>query len=214
MRWAPIPEIVLLLCPSALLAELPVVEDVPWPPLREQCRQLLQARDTEKIPLSADTVRSLQALVDKKSENPQAAARAAQELLDAYCLLGVSINPESRVKAARGPAAAELRQGQESIVLIRVHNEAGVTSALHLRGPQIVGSGSATPERWLRAELVTAAPFAAKLNGQRLEYRLLRLTTQESGKREATFQFDVGQGTQDLGFRAEVPVLFTIRKRE
>jgi hypothetical protein len=38
------------------------------------------------------------------------------------------------------------------------------------------------------------------------------LRTRQSGKREATFQFDVGQGTQDLGFRAEVPILFAIQK--
>ena len=33
----------------------------------------------------------------------------------------------------------------------------------------------------------------------------------EAGRREATIAFDVGQGTQDLGFRAEVPVLFTVK---
>src|SRR5262249_45925301 len=33
----------------------------------------------------------------------------------------------------------------------------------------------------------------------------------EAGKREATIGFDVGQGTQDLGFRGEAPVLFDIR---
>ena len=32
-----------------------------------------------------------------------------------------------------------------------------------------------------------------------------------AGKREATVGFDIGQGTQDLGFRAEVPILFTVR---
>jgi len=39
---------------------------------------------------------------------------------------------------------------------------------------------------------------------------VLHLIGREAGKREATLQFNVGQGTQDLGFRAEVPVLFTI----
>jgi hypothetical protein len=33
----------------------------------------------------------------------------------------------------------------------------------------------------------------------------------DSGRREATLGFDVGQGTQDLGFRGEVPVLFDIQ---
>jgi hypothetical protein len=37
------------------------------------------------------------------------------------------------------------------------------------------------------------------------------LTALEAGKREATLNFDVGQGTQDLGFRAEVPILFHVK---
>ena len=40
--------------------------------------------------------------------------------------------------------------------------------------------------------------------------RLIHCSTQ-AGKREAVISFDVGQGTQDLGFRSEVPVLFDIR---
>jgi len=42
---------------------------------------------------------------------------------------------------------------------------------------------------------------------------VLRLRASAAGKREATLKFDVGQGTQDLGFRAEVPVLFTVQVR-
>ena len=33
----------------------------------------------------------------------------------------------------------------------------------------------------------------------------------EAGQREATLSFDVGQGSQDLGFRSEIPVLFNVR---
>jgi hypothetical protein len=98
------------------------------------------------------------------------------------------------------------------LVLIKVHNDGGVTHQLRVRGPEIVRPGKRDAERWLRATLVPQAPFGEKLSGRRLEYRLLRLQPRESGKREATFQFDVGQGTQDLGFRAEVPILFSIQK--
>jgi hypothetical protein len=44
-----------------------------------------------------------------------------------------------------------------------------------------------------------------------VEYVLLRLRPREAGKREATLHFDVGQGSQALGFCAEVPILFTIK---
>ena len=53
---------------------------------------------------------------------------------------------------------------------------------------------------------------ANPLGGQKLEYAVLTLRAEESGKREATLKFDAGQGTQDLGFRAEVPILFRVTK--
>ena len=47
-------------------------------------------------------------------------------------------------------------------------------------------------------------PLAAKLSGLALEYRIVQLYSRDAGKREAKIGFDVGQGTQDLGFRNEV----------
>jgi hypothetical protein len=200
-----------VVAPAGAQTPLPLVEDVRWQPFRKHCRQLLRALDAAQAPLPAETVRSVQALLDKKPDNPEAAARAVQKLLDPHCLLAVSINPESRVKAARGPAAIELQQNQPAVVLIKVYNDGGVTHRLRVHGPGILRDDEAAEGRWLRAVLVTDAPFGPELSGRRLEYRLLRLTPREVGKREATFQFDVGQGTQDLGFRAEVPILFVIR---
>ena len=49
------------------------------------------------------------------------------------------------------------------------------------------------------------------LSGLKVEYALAMIYSSEAGRREATIGFDVGQGTQDLGFRGEVPVLFNIR---
>jgi hypothetical protein len=129
---------------------------------------------------------------------PGAATAEAQE---ARCLLVVSINPESRVKAVRGSALAELRHGVPTVVTVKVVNEAGVTAGVSVSGP---GTGEGG---WLDARFAGSN----RLRGSRVEYLRLRLTPREPGKREATFRFDVGQGTQDLGYRAEVPVLFTVR---
>jgi hypothetical protein len=123
--------------------------------------------------------------------------------LESRSLLVVSINPESRVKAQRGFAPAELWRGEPHIVIVKVINEAGVTAPVALTGPGIGDGG------WLDARFVGQR----RLRGERVEYLLLSLTPREAGQREATFRFDVGQGTQDLGFRAEVPVLFRIRTR-
>jgi hypothetical protein len=193
-------------------AALPVVEEVEWVPFHDHCRQLIQAMDKAGSPLPAKALRQLKSLLDRRPDHPEAASSAVQKLLDAHCLMGVNINAESRVKAARGPADIVLHQDRSAVVLIKVHNDGGVTHALRVHGPELVRAGQRGTGRWLEADLVTSTLFAPELSGRRLEYRLLRLTPRESGKREATFQFDVGQGTQDLGFRAEVPILFSVRK--
>ena len=38
---------------------------------------------------------------------------------------------------------------------------------------------------------------------------MIQIYSRDAGKREAKLSFDVGQGTQDLGFRSEVDILFT-----
>ena len=53
--------------------------------------------------------------------------------------------------------------------------------------------------------------MTANLSGLKVEYAIALIYSSEAGKREATLGFDVGQGTQDLGFRGEVPVLFDVR---
>lgn len=52
--------------------------------------------------------------------------------------------------------------------------------------------------------------MTGNLSGLRVEYSIAMIYSSEAGKREATIAFDIGQGTQDLGFRAELPVLFEI----
>jgi hypothetical protein len=191
--------------PAGAQSDLVLVEDVELGPLREHCRQLLQA------PLPAETKCALQALLQEAKDGPSLAAEV-QKLLDPHCLIGITINPESRVKAARGPAPAGLRLGRENFVLIKVHNDAGVTHALRVDGPHLRSAERAEEGRWLEAATHVSPPLGKTLTGGRLEYVLLRLTPHEAGKREATLRFDVGQGTQDLGFRAEVAVLFLVKK--
>ncbi len=189
---------------------LPVIEEVDAKPLREQCRRLLQALEGQSSPLSAENVKELQSLL-KDGGDPEKAGARIQALLDAHCLIGVHINPESRVKAARGPAPAELQHSRPVVFLVKVHNEAGVTHGLTVSGPQLRTGAKAEAGHWLEAAVQTDRPLRKTLTGQKLDYVVVRFTAHEAGKREATLQFDVGQGTQDLGFRAEVPVLFVIR---
>ena len=51
-------------------------------------------------------------------------------------------------------------------------------------------------------------PLRETLGGLKVEYRVVSLYSRDVGQREAKLAFNVGQGTQDLGFRSEVDVLF------
>jgi hypothetical protein len=192
-------------------APLPAVDEVAWKPFRENCRLLLQALEKQKTPFPATTTKKLNTLLDSEPEDKPAALNAVKKLLDARCLIGVHINPEGRVKVARGPAAALLQRGRPTVLLVRIHNEGGVTGSLTVNGPGLCNVRKKGPGQWLEATLPSSAALKSALSGHALEYRLLQLTARQAGKREATFTFDVGQGSQDLGFRAEVPILFTIK---
>jgi hypothetical protein len=202
----------LCVAPSVVLAQasLPVVEEADFAALQRQCANLAAVAEQAKGLFDDRTLQTLRRLAREEGKARDGVERV-QKLLDPFCLVGVSINPESRVKAARGPATAELRKGEEVYLLVRVHNDAGVTNRLALTGPQL--RDAKNPGGWLEASVFLREPLAKTLDGGKLQYIVVRLKAHEAGKREATLKFDVGQGTQDLGFRAEVPILFTVRER-
>ena len=69
----------------------------------------------------------------------------------------------------------------------------------------------AVDDRWLEVQTFDAQPLTKTLSGLELEYRLIQLYSRDAGKREARMGFNVGQGTQDIGFRNEIDILFTCR---
>lgn len=215
--------IVACVCVSPLAAdELPLVENVEAQPLKAQVRRVVEALDFLGQPLAKEQHDRLQAAL--KEGDDAAAIKRIQTELDKLCLAGININPESRVKSQRGPAAAELVQNGWTVFLVKVHNEAGVTAALRASSPNAAplfkpSSGSPDPkpaiepadipERWLELATFDEQPLNKTLSGLALEYRIVQLYSRTAGKREAKLAFDVGQGTQDLGFRNELNILFT-----
>jgi hypothetical protein len=67
---------------------------------------------------------------------------------------------------------------------------------------------SDVPNRWMDIQTFDQQPLSPSLSGLAIDYRVVQVYSRDKGKREATLAFDVGQGTQDLGFRNEVAVLF------
>jgi hypothetical protein len=198
---------------AAAGAALPLAEQAEFAPLKANAEKALKTLRDLGSPLPAETERKLNILM---KQNPAAdnAADQMQKLLDPYCLVGVTINPESRVKVARGDAKAELKQNASTCFLIKVNNQAGVTQPLRLLSPNLkrqFGAETGTDDPWLEGGIHAKAPMASRLNGQPVEYLVVCFSSRVAGKREAKLLFDVGQGTQDLGFRAETPILFTIR---
>ncbi|MCS7166224.1 MAG: CehA/McbA family metallohydrolase [Gemmatales bacterium] len=193
-------------------SRLDIVE-VEGQPLAANVERLIRALDFLGYPLPPEVKKSLEEAILKRD------ARRIQELLDPHVLVEVNINPESRVKAKRGPAEAILQQGGYVPVIIKVINESTVTKPLRITSPQAgpifsggaAGKVQADRNRFLDVETFTRQPMTPSLSGLKVEYVLGLIHSSESGKREATLRFDVGQGTEDLGFRGEVPILFTVR---
>jgi len=134
------------------------------------------------------------------------------EILDPLCLLEVTINPESRVKVAVGQVKSELVEGGWTSYLVKVKNEAGVTAPLGVSSPQALPLANApqkeVDDRWLELAVFRGRPLASTLSGASVDYRIVQLYARDSGRRAAILQIDVGQGTQDLGFRSEAVVNF------
>lgn len=202
-------------------AELPVVASVQAQPLKAQTRRVLSALEFLGEPLTGAPRSALEKALQETDEAK--AVKAIQEVLDPLCLAAVNINAESRVKVKPGPAAPKLVEQGWRVFLIKVHNQGGVTAPLKVaspnsapsykrstgsKNPELVVKPDDLPDRWLDFQLFEKQPLKRNLSGLDIEYRIIQLFSRDRGKREAKFSFDVGQGTQDLGFRNELAVLF------
>lgn len=186
-------------------------------PLVAQARRLLEATEYLGTPVSGADKRALEAAFVQA--DTEAAVTAIEGVLDAYCLFRVNISPESRVKVAPGAAKPVLVEKGWRQFLVRVDNEAGVTAPLRVASPNAAAVYDRREddkplrpgrELWLGIDLFDQQPLQRTLSGLALEYRVVQLYSRDAGKREAKVSFNVGQGTQDIGFRNDVDVLFDI----
>ena len=192
-------------------------------PLAQHVRQVQEALSFLGQPLLAADAQRINAAMGLSDE--AATVTELERVLDQYALAIVTINAESRVKVEVGPAKPELEQEGTRLFLVKVINGAGVTAKLQV---QSENSGSVytqsdrsaepamklTPEdekqRWADISLYDKNPMSERLSGLGLEYRILSIYSRDVGERSARLSFNVGQGTQDIGFRNEATVLFKI----
>jgi hypothetical protein len=217
----------MLLCAmlGTSIAQAPIAE-VEGQPLAANILRVQQAVDYLGAPLPQELKASLALAAGARD------AAKLQQLLDPHVLCVVDINPEARVKALRGPARATIQQAGYTPVLLKVINHNGSLAPLRVTSPQAgppyagaskgslgrqrqlpLGENENTNKlhRFLDLDVFGSPPMTPNLSGLEVEYVVALIYSSEAGKREATLAFDIGQGTQDLGFRAEVPVLFDVR---
>jgi hypothetical protein len=196
---------------------------VPLQPLAAQVRELETTLEFLGQPLTVADQAGINAAFAKAE--PEAAVRETEAILDKYALVTVTINPESRLSVKRGPAAASLIQNGTRPFLVKVINQAGVTAPLAVESPNsgpvyIRSSGDPSPttrltpegarERWAEISLYDKEPIKTRLSGFALEYRILLIYSRDPGQHSAKLSFNVGQGTQDVGFLNETSILFDV----
>jgi hypothetical protein len=199
-------------------------------------RQVALIQQVELQPLAAHVARLIQTLeylgapladADRKGldgalhETDRARAVAAfQQVLDKYCLLDVHINPESRVRVAQGQAKAELLEQGWRTFLVKVRNEAGVTTRLAVESPnalRVWARGAvewsaegftldAIPkqkiserellDRWLDLSSYDKPPFTALLSGLELES-------------PSTYRSNAAAGLRSESCRHRTPIRFS-----
>ncbi len=202
------------------------VAQVELQPLVAQVKRLIETLDYLGAPLSTADKQSLERAITQTDATN--ATRQIQDILDKHCLYEIHINPESRVKVTQANAKPELVENGWRTFLVKVHNEAGVTAELkaesvnalkvYSRGkggfsnsprPEQTIQPSDVRDRWLDLSLYTKPPMKPQLSGLNLEYKIIQLYSRDVGQREAKVSFNVGQGSQDIGFRNDADILFT-----
>ena len=195
---------------------------IPLQPLALQVRQLEEALNYLGQPFTAAEQRKIHDAIANQDE--AAAVHELEAVLDPHVLLHVDINPESRVKVEEGAAKPDLVEGGTRLFLVKVVNNGHVRAPLAVESPNsgnvyIRSDGNPAPpiqlspaeskDRWANISLYQRPPMRPRLSGLALEYAILEVYSRDAGERAAKISLNVGQGSQDIGFRNDVTVLFT-----
>jgi hypothetical protein len=156
-------------------------------------------------------------------------AAEIERILDKASVCTVTINPESRVKVEAGLATPTLQQAGYVPWVIKIVNQGAVQSPLQVNSPQAGPNYSGvallsmqrqdqlelrnserspnSPRRFLHFEWFSQSPMTTAPSGVKVEYAILLVFSSDPGQHETLLEFSVGSGTQDLGFRAQLPLV-------
>ena len=200
--------------------DVTVVGEVESQPLKSQLKRVVKSLEYLGEPLTKDESEEVDKLLKSDAKDN---VSELQKWFDQKVVAFVHINPESRVKVSKGNAKKTLTEQGWSVFLVKVHNQAGVTAPLKVESPNAApvykrstgspkGDGSIkksdVENRWMDIRMFDSQPLNKTLSGLEVEYRIVQIFSRDKGKREAQISFNIGQGTQDLGFRNDVAILF------
>lgn len=171
---------------------LPDISRVDAQPLLLLTRRLVEALETNGAPLSAQTKF---VLVQLNSEPDDARVTSeVQRVLDPLCAAAVEIAGDGTIRVVAGHDI-EVEENGCRTVLVKVLNRAGVQSRLRVESPQSRpiphGPLEDVPNRWLSLNAYDGRPMDATLSGLELEYRLLQVSSTQTGQRTARLEFNV-----------------------
>ena len=135
------------------------------------------------------------------AESSASLAAAVEPLV----VLRVDVNPESRVKLAAVSPLPELVVDRTYRVLLEVRNHARIRAPLRIAATDR-SVNLPRPALFCAVGLVDGMA-SSFLSGAEREWKIVEIRLLEAGRREVHLEADVGQGTQDIGFRAAADLL-------
>jgi hypothetical protein len=195
---------------SAFADELPKVK-VERQPLAAQARRVSEALALLGEPLTDDERQAIRDAATDADENK--AVAAIQTILDKRCLAGVHITADKKLQTQVGPAKPQLVEQGWRVFLVKVHNEPGVANVeLTVSSPNMLpltkrSTGKADPKvvsvgevgkRFLDVMMFSRQPLVRDLSGLELEYRIVQIYCRDSGRKEATLQFNLDEGRKRI----------------
>ncbi len=201
---------VVLFASSAFADELPKVK-VERQPLAAQARRVSEALALLGEPLTDAERQTIRDAATDADENK--AAATIQTIFDKRCLAGVHITADKKLQTQAGPAKPQLAEQGWRVFLVKVHNEPGLTNvelgasspnALRMTerssgkpDPKVVSVGE-VGKRFLDVMMFVGQPLVRDLSGLELEYRIVQIYCRDSGRKEATLQFNLNEGKKQI----------------
>lgn len=197
--------VVVTLCDTSSFAvdaaELPMVKSVEAQPLLASIERLIEAMNYVGSPLPESAVVELKRL--SPADDSAVVTKQVQELLDPFCLVGVSLKESGPPLVKQGTARRELLEQGWRTFLVKVVNAPGKTRRLLIESPNAQplphSPADEVQSRWMQLASFEGRPLLANLSGLELEYRIVQIYSRDAGPKQALLEFTLSNKAGDDG---------------